>query len=131
MKKLKKLRSNVTFRKAKQKFNVYDLDNYDFEEELQFDGDEKYIVYLFSNRWEGTDSIFHHAIYYCGKTKVVESRFAGHHKADELIEKNPNCISIHKCNTEKEMNDLEIELTELYRPELNIQNNPEYHELEE
>lgn len=131
MKQLEKLRSDVTFKKAQQKFNVYDLDSYDFKEELQFDGDEEYIVYLFSNRSKGTDSIFHHRIYYCGKTKVVKGRFAGHHKADEIIKKQANSISIHKCNNEKEMDALEKRLIQLYCPELNIQNNPKSHELEE
>lgn len=98
-------------------FDLYALNGYDFSENIEFP--IKKGVYVFTSRQINEDRTISHTILYVGKTTDLNTRFQGHHKADELIKANPNCLAIHKCDTDKELDQMEAELINLWIPRLN------------
>lgn len=107
-------------------FNLYKLDNFDFENNLDLEEDMG--IYVFTNRYEDIDAKNHHNIYYVGQTIDYSTRFYHHHKAEELMKLKPNCLAIWACEDDK-MDSIEKELIEKWKPELNIQNNDKNKEL--
>lgn len=119
MKRLRKIYANVTIGKQGP-FDIYALDNFDFCENLKFE--EEQGIYMFTNLQRGTDDSIKHDIYYIGKTTDYDSRFYHHHKEKQLKKVNPNCIAIHACG-KREMDKLEVEWIEFWKPVYNIQHN--------
>lgn len=118
MKRLRKIYSNVTIGKQGL-FDVYALDNFDFCENLEFEDEQG--IYMFTNLYNDAGTL-KHDIYYIGKTTDYDSRFYHHHKENQLKQANPNCIAIHACN-KQEMDKLEVEWIELWKPIYNIHHN--------
>lgn len=50
-------------------------------------------------------SIIHHLLY-CGKTKDIDNRFYEHNHKVDLVGK-INCICIHVCNSQDEIDEIE------------------------
>ena len=119
--------TTTTFKQSKVSFDVYDVENFDFEDNLDFPEETKG-VYVFAYRCK--DSInanFRYKIYYIGRTKNLRKRFYHHHKADDLTEGTVfNVLCVHKCKTIEQTISMEKELIELYKPEYNNKLNPEY-----
>jgi hypothetical protein len=67
-------------------------------------------VYVFTRRYQGTDSKFTHEIIYCGKTEDLSTRFNNHHKAGEIKKKNANCLCIKVATTENERTKIEEDI---------------------
>ena len=103
-------------------FKLYELDNFDFEDNL--DLKEKMGIYVFTTRSKDKDGKYSHDVHYVGKTTDYSKRFYHHHKAEELKKVRPNCLAIYS-GKEDEMDALEIELIERWKPELNDTHNPE------
>ena len=76
---------------------------------------------MFTNLYNDAGTLKHY-IYYIGKTTDYDSRFYRHHKENQLKHANPNCIAIHACN-KQEMDKLEVEWIEFWKPIYNIQHN--------
>ena len=101
-------------------FQVYDIDGYDFSENLTLPFDANLGVYIFTQRQticykvalnkssqknEKEYSAIHKLLY-CGKTKDIENRFCEHgHKSD--LKGVTNCICIHTCNSQEEIDNIE------------------------
>lgn len=98
-------------------FDLYALNGYDFSENIEFP--IKRGVYVFTSRQINEVGTISHTIWYVGKTTDLNTRFQGHHKANELIKANPNCLAIHKCVTDNELDQLEVELINRWNPRLN------------
>ena len=103
-------------------FKLYELDNFDFEDNL--DLQEGKGIYVFTTRSKDKDGKYSHKIHYVGKTTDYSKRFYHHHKAEELKKVKPNCLAIHACKEDK-MDALEVELIEKWKPELNDTYKPE------
>jgi len=101
-------------------FKLYELNNFDFEENLDLQEDGG--IYVFTTRSKNKDGKYNHNIHYVGKTIDFSNRFYHHHKAEELMKLKPNCLAIWACEDDK-MDSIEKELIEKWKPELNIQNN--------
>lgn len=111
-----KIKSNVKIGE-KGPFNLYELNGYDFSENLEFS--IKKGVYVFTKRQKNEDGSISHDILYVGQTTDLNTRFQGHHKATELKKKKPNCLAIHECSTNEELNQVEADLIDLWGPKLN------------
>ena len=103
-------------------FNLYKLDNFDFEENLDLQEDGG--IYVFTTRSKNKDGKYNHNIHYVGKTIDFSNRFYHHHKAEEIKEVNPNCLAIYACD-ETEQDRLEIDLIQAWNPQCNDQHNNE------
>ena len=103
-------------------FKLYELDSFDFEDNLDLKG--KMGIYVFTTRSKDKDGKYSHDVHYVGKTTDYSKRFYHHHKAEELKKVRPNCLAIYSCK-EDEMDELEVELIEKWKPELNDTHNPE------
>lgn len=114
--KLKQINSNVKIGE-KGPFDLYELEGYDFSENIEFP--IKKGVYVFTKRHANEDDAISHDILYVGQTTDLNSRFQGHHKAEELKKMKPNCLAIHKCDTDEELNYVEAALIDLWNPKLN------------
>lgn len=114
--KLDQINSNVKIGE-KGPFDLYELNGYDFSENLEFS--VKKGVYVFTKRQTNDDGSISHSILYVGKTTDLSTRFQGHHKANELKKENPNCLAIHECSTNEELNQVEANLIDLWGPKLN------------
>ena len=101
-------------------FKTNMIDYFDFENNLDLEEDMG--IYVFTNRYEDIDAKNHHNIYYVGQTIDYRTRFYHHHKAEELMKLKPNCLAIWACEDDN-MDSIEKELIEKWKPELNIQNN--------
>ena len=111
----KLLATNITI-DDRGPFNLYKLNDFDFSENIELKEDMG--VYIFTTRSKKIDGKIGHIIHYVGKTIDYGSRFNNHHKAQDLKKVHPNCLAIHECE-EDEMDALEIELIERWKPELN------------
>ena len=103
-------------------FKLYELNNFDFEENLDLQEDGG--IYVFTTRSKNKEGKYNHHIHYVGKTIDFSNRFYHHHKAEELKKVKPNCLAIYACKEDK-MHALEVELIEKWKPELNDTPNPE------
>lgn len=111
-----------------EKFDVYELGDYDFSTELDFGG--KAAVYIFSKR--DLDSklnstyrkqMYQHTIIYCGMTGDTDQRFCGHFKKEGLSKHGANRICVHKCKNESEAKSLEKNLLNMFNFPLNDKEN--------
>lgn len=98
-------------------FDLYELNNFDFSENLDFG--ERMGIYVFSERQVLKNSI-NHEIYYVGKTTQFSDRFYQHHKTKQLKKVNPNCLAIMDCDKDA-MDNRERELIEAWSPIYNTQ----------
>ena len=103
-------------------FDLYELDNFDFTENIELKEDMG--LYVFTTRSKNINGKFGHTIHYVGQTIDYSSRFNNHHKAKDLKKLHPNCLAIYACEVD-EMDALEIELIKRWKPELNNQYNNE------
>jgi predicted GIY-YIG superfamily endonuclease len=67
-------------------------------------------VYIFTRRYQGTDSKYYHDFIYCGKTDDLSTRFDNHHKADCIKKNKANCICVKEVSTEKERTEIEEDI---------------------
>lgn len=67
-------------------------------------------IYVFTRRYQGTDSKYYHNYIYCGKTNDLSTRFDDHHKKDCITKNNANCICVKGVDTEKERTDIETDI---------------------
>ena len=110
------------FTHSQIKFDIYNVEGFDFEENLDFPEESKG-VYLFGHNYK--QSKYH--IYYVGRTKNLRRRFCHHHKAEDLLDGDVfNVLCVHYCDTIEETENLEKRLIELYKPSYNDKLNPEY-----
>lgn len=116
---LAKITSNVNIG-DKGPFDLYALDDFDFCENLRFDDTEG--IYIFGRYYRSSDGTNKFELYYLGKTTDYDNRFYHHHKEKQLKKVNPNCIAIHACG-KREMDKLEVDWIELWKPIYNIQHN--------
>lgn len=116
-----------------ERFDVYFLEGYDFDENLDFDN--KTGVYLFTKRdMTNTYSpiyrreVYFHIPLYCGMTKDFNQRFKDHFKAEDLKKANCDCISVYFCKTQKVSTTLEKKILSLIDFPFNTDNNenPKY-----
>ena len=119
MKRLRRIASDVKIGNIGL-FDLYALEDFDFCENLEFDKIQG--LYIFGNYYQDKDGKMMFDIYYIGKTTDYDSRFYHHHKENQLKTVNPNCIAIHACN-KQEMDKLEVEWIEFWKPIYNIQHN--------
>ena len=103
-------------------FKLYELNNFDFEENLDLQEDGG--IYVFTTRSKNKDGKYNHNIHYVGKTIDFSNRFYHHHKAEELKKVRPNCLAIYACD-ETEQDRLEIDLIQAWNPQCNDTYNPE------
>lgn len=117
-----------------ERFDVYELGDYDFDENLDF-GSKKG-VYIFTRRDMTSElsssfqrEIYHHIPLYCGKTENFNKRFNDHFKSDNLRESNCDYISIYICDDENPA-DLEKKILSLIKFKYNKEynENPKYKE---
>lgn len=132
MKKLSKTGKYIDLNEYKihERFEVYDLDGYDFTENLDFGEDAG--VYIFSKRqFTSTESnkfkrqVYYHTPLYCGMTENFNQRFDGHFKAEDLINAHCNRICICYCNCKEDAKDLEQRILSSIDFPFNSQNNKE------
>ena len=110
------------FKRSQTEFDIYDVDGFDFNDNLDFPEESKG-VYLFGRNYE--QSKYH--IYYVGRTKNLRKRFYHHHKAEDLLYGDVfNVLCVHYCDTIEETKDLEERLIKFYKPSYNNKLNPEY-----
>ncbi len=118
-----------------EKFEAYCLENYDFNENLDFDN--KTGVYLFTKRdmYSTYSPIYRREVYlhtplYCGKTKDFNNRFNKHFKAEDLKEAYCDYISVYFCDTQDASTDLEEKILSQIKFPFNTDNNnnPKYKE---
>lgn len=105
-------------------FQIYKLENYNFDCSLNFPIKNQSGVYIFTKRkvinanldpvtigglttWKEHAN---HQLLYCGRTDDLKDRFNKHHKENELKHANFNCLSIFLCDTHKETEDVENDL---------------------
>lgn len=112
---LKKIASNVKIGE-KGPFELYALDDFDFCENLKFE--EEQGIYMFTNRKILKNGSINHEVFYIGKTTQYDKRFYHHHKEKPLKKENPNCLAIKPCS-ENEMDQLEKDLIQFWKPEYN------------
>lgn len=105
-------------------FQVYKLENYDFDSCLCFTKDKQAGVYIFTKREivnSTSDSITigglttwkeiaNHQLLYCGRTDNLKTRFIQHHKEGDLKGANFNCLSILMCDTHEDTEVIEKDL---------------------
>lgn len=115
------------------RFLVYYLGNYDFNENLDFDN--KTGVYIFTTRdvdltfsYSYARHVHLHTPLYCGMTKDFNQRFNDHFKAEDLINANCDCISICFCETQEYSIELEEKILSLIKIPFNKDknDNPKY-----
>lgn len=101
-----------------EKFDVYELGNYDFSENLKFD--DKIGVYMFTNRSgefynpsPNSGTCFYHTPVYCGKTSDTDTRFYDHHKGNKSKKAGVNRFAFHPCKSNKEAEALEKKILSL------------------
>lgn len=117
----------------REKFDVYELGEYDFSENLDFG--EISAVYIFSKR----DYLSHlnkfykkemymHTIIYCGMTGNTNQRFYNHFQKDELNARSVNRICICECSNRSDAKNLEKKLLKAFKFPINEKDNdsPEY-----
>ena len=116
-----------------ERFDVYNIGNYNFEENLDFNNNLG--VYIFSCRDTCSTlsesyrrEIYYHTPLYCGMTSNFNKRFNDHFKAEDLMEANCNCISVYYCKAEEDAVDLEKKILSLIKFPFNKaeNNNPKY-----
>ena len=95
-----------------KKFEVYELGDYDFSTELDFQ--EIAAVYIFTKR--DIDSslnpslkkqMYKHTLIYCGMTGNTNKRFKAHFHKEEIMSSKANRISICHCKGEEDARCLE------------------------
>ena len=139
MKRLKELGKylDLSEYEISEHFRLYELGNYDFSENLDFDNKEG--VYFFTRR-EMTSKlspsyqrqIYHHIPLYCGRTENFNKRFNDHFKKDDLKKAHCDHISICICDSKDEAVELEKKILSLVKTEFNEvgNENPKYKDKE-
>lgn len=116
-----------------EKFDVYELGDYDFSTELDFGGIAA--VYIFTKRDFVSalnplhkKQMYKHTIIYCGMTGDTNQRFYNHFKKRGISEHKANRVCIHECEDESEAMTLEKNLLNTLNFPLNDKenDNPEY-----
>ncbi len=115
MNRLRKIASNVKIGE-KGPFELYALENVDFCENLELK--EEKGIYMLTNRKVLKNGSIEHEIYYIGQTTKYDNRFYHHHKEKQLKKENPNCLAICACK-EREMDQLEKDMIQFWKPEYN------------
>lgn len=113
-------------------FKVYDINGYDFEENLKLPNENDEIgVYIFTqryavnekvterNRRESFDVKILHNLLYCGKTTELGERFDNHNHKDDL-KGEANTICIHVCSNENEITAIEEHLLKTHNFTYNV-----------
>lgn len=115
MNRLRKIVGNVKIGKYGP-FDLYELDNFDFCENLKFEDEQG--IYMFTKRQFLENGTIDHDIYYIGKTTAFDTRFYHYHKEKQLKKENPNCLAICAYK-ESEMDQLEKDMIQFWNPEYN------------
>lgn len=136
MKRLNKVKGHyLTFSDygIQEKFDIYELDSYEFDENLDF-GDSAG-VYIFTRRDANAElnpsyqkHMYSHTLIYCGMTEELDSRFYAHFHKEEIMGHMSNRICIHKCKNSKEAEKLEKLLLGTFNFPVNKKDNsnPQY-----
>lgn len=110
------------------RFKVFNLGNYDFNDDLDFG--ESAGVYIFTTKDvcshqsnEYKREVYYHTLHYCGMTKNFNTRFEGHFKAEDLQKSNVDHICICKCPNQYESDKLEELLLSKINFTYNIKDN--------
>lgn len=104
-------------------FQVYKLEDYNFETQLRFTKNEQAGVYIFTKRKDIskidtttigglTNWVYKatHQLLYCGRTDDLNGRFEKHHKSRDLVKADFNCLTICECNTHQKAEEIEKDL---------------------
>lgn len=119
-----------------EKFDVYELGDYDFSNNIDF-GDCAG-VYIFTKRDSFSQlnasygkEMYSHTLIYCGETKELDKRFYSHFHAQDILDADANRICIHKCENKEDASSLEKELLKTLKFPVNKKgnDNPEYPEV--
>lgn len=130
MKQLKETKQHLSLSKygINEKFDVYELGNYDFSTELDFGGIAAVYIFTKQSTSQSLDSSKKeqkntHTIIYCGMTGDTDQRFAGHFKKEGLSKHDANRICVHKCEDVSEAQTLESKILKALKFPLNDKEN--------
>ena len=116
-----------------EKFDVYELGDYDFSTNLDF-GDCAG-VYIFTKKDTCSQlnasygkEMYSHTLIYCGETKELDERFYSHFHAKDIENSSADRICIHKCKNKDVASSLEKKLLETLKFPVNKKgnDNPKY-----